>query len=348
VKFRRVLFLGGVAVAAVLAAVFWPRPRRLELTGIVTTDDVIVSAQITGRLETLSVHEGDSVTAGQPIAVLQPPEYEADLAFFRDSAAQARAQITQAEADLHFERAQTVAQIAQAQANLDAARAQETASAADEENDRLGYERATQLRGKGTISVSEYDSARTTEDAAGAKLKAAREQTVAAQASLRLAQANADQVAVREAALIAAQAQAAAAGAQTDKARVVLGYTTIHAPIPGVVDVLAARQGEVVNPGQAIVTLINPDDLWVRVDVEETYIDSVRRGDRVTVRLPSGRELPGTIFYRAVDADFATQRDVSRSKRDIKTFQLRVRCDNRERELAVGMTAFVTLPIQPR
>ena len=124
-----------------------------------------------------------------------------------------------------------------------------------------------------------------------------------------------------------------------------LAYTEIHAPISGVVDVRAALAGEVVTPGQPIVTLINPDDLWVRIDVEETYIDRVRVGDKLTMRLPSGDEREGTVFYRGVDAGYATQRDVSRTKRDIKTFELRLRTDNADRRLAVGMTAYVVLPL---
>ena len=70
-------------------------------------------------------------------------------------------------------------------------------------------------------------------------------------------------------------------------------YTEIHAPIDGIVDVRAARVGEVVTPGQPIVTLINPDDLWVRADVEETLHRRVRIGDTLTVRLPSGVEREG-------------------------------------------------------
>jgi HlyD family secretion protein len=93
------------------------------------------------------------------------------------------------------------------------------------------------------------------------------------------------------------------------------------------------------------VTIINPDDLWVRVDLEETYIDRVRNGDTLTVRLPSGAERPGKVFYRGVDAGFATQRDVSRTKRDIKTFEIRLRVDNSDRRLAVGMTAYVVVPL---
>jgi HlyD family secretion protein len=124
-----------------------------------------------------------------------------------------------------------------------------------------------------------------------------------------------------------------------------LSYTEIYAPIDGIVDTRAALQGEVVNPGQGIVTLINPDNLWIRADVEETYIDRIRLGDKFTVRLPSGASREGTVFYRGVDADYATQRDVSRTKRDIKTFEVRLRCNNDDRRLAVGMTAYVLLAL---
>ena len=93
--------------------------------------------------------------------------------------------------------------------------------------------------------------------------------------------------------------------------------------------------------------MIDPDDLWVRADVEESYIDRVHLGDALTVRLPSGGARTCTVFHRRADAEYATQRDVSRSKRDIKTFEVRLRVDNRARRLAVGMTAYVMLPIAP-
>jgi HlyD family secretion protein len=101
-----------------------------------------------------------------------------------------------------------------------------------------------------------------------------------------------------------------------------------------------------VNAGQPILTLIDPNDLWVRADIEETYIDRVRIGDHLQVRWPSGEMSDGVVFYRAVNASYATQRDVSRTKRDIKTFEVRLRCDNKDRRLAVGMTAYVMLPVR--
>jgi len=161
-----------------------------------------------------------------------------------------------------------------------------------------------------------------------------------------MARANADQVAVRRSQVQASQHQEAAAAAQRAKADVRLAYTEIHAPIDGFVDVRAVRAGEYVTPGQPVLTLVNPDDLWVRADVEETYIDRVKIGDTLTVRLPSGAERTGTVFYRGADAAYATQRDVSRTKRDIKTFEVRLRLDNKDRALALGMTAYVALPVR--
>jgi multidrug resistance efflux pump len=188
------------------------------------------------------------------------------------------------------------------------------------------------------------DQARIALTAVQAKLDALKKQVDAQRSAVALARSNAEQVLVRRSQVQTSEHMQAAASAQQAKADVRLAYTEIHAPIDGIVDVRAARVGEVVNAGQPIVTLINPDDLWVRADVEESYIDRVRIGDTLTVRLPSGVERQGTVFYRGADAGFATQRDVSRTKRDIKTFELRLRVDNKDRRLAVGMTAYVLLP----
>jgi HlyD family secretion protein len=233
----------------------------------------------------------------------------------------------------------------QAEANLDAAQAQVAQGRAELENARLQFQREETLYRNGIESAQSYDQARTTYDGARAHVEALRKQEQAAEAALALARENAEQVTARRAALTAMVHQLAAMGAQKEKAKVHLDYTEIRAPIDGVVDVRAARAGEVVRAGSGIVTLIDPDNLWVRTDVEESYIDRVHLGDRLTVRLPSGVEREATVFYRRADADYATQRDVSRSKRDIKTFEIRLRCDNADRSLAVGMTAYVVLPL---
>jgi len=344
---RRLLLL--LAAAAIVGGVLYyalaARVHDLVLTGIVTTDDVIVSSEVQGRLQELLAKEGDAVKAGQLLGRIQPQEWKADVAFYSDSEQQSAAQVTEAEANLRFQEAQTGNQIDQAEASLAAAQAEVARALADEENARLIFEREQAMFRQGIEAAQAFDQARTAYDAAKAHARALRKQQQASEAAVALAKGNADQTAARRAALDANKHQLAAMGAQKEKAKVHLDYTEIRAPIDGVVDVRAALKGEVVAPGKAIVTLIDPDDLWVRADVEESYIDSVHLGDKMTVRLPSGAEREGTVFYRGVDADYATQRDVSRTKRDIKTFEIRLRCDNADRSLAVGMTAYVVLPL---
>jgi multidrug resistance efflux pump len=79
------------------------------------------------------------------------------------------------------------------------------------------------------------------------------------------------------------------------------------------VSVRVARQGEVVQAGGPVVTVLDVDHLWVQADVEETYIDQITFGQKLPVRLPSGNTIEGTVFFKGVESDFATQRDVSRT-----------------------------------
>jgi len=344
---RRALIVAVVVLAAVIVLILAGRRRpSLVLTGVVTTDDIVVSSEIQGRLQRLAVKPGDKVERGQLLGLIAPQEWQADMAFYENSERGAAAQVTQAEADLEFVGETAESQIRQAEANLAASEAQAAQAEADLENARLAFGREADLRERDANSAQAYDQARTAYASAKAHAESQHKQVLSMRAAVELARAGTSQVAMRRAALEASRRQLAATAAQHEKARVHLGYTEIRAPIGGVVDVRAALEGEVVNPGQAILTLIDPDDLWVRADVEESYIERIRLGDRLAVRLPSGDEREGTVFFRGIDADYATQRDVSRSKRDIKTFEFRLRCDNRDRSLAVGMTATVVLPLQ--
>ncbi|HSB77528.1 MAG TPA: HlyD family efflux transporter periplasmic adaptor subunit [Candidatus Methylomirabilis sp.] len=322
------------------------RPQGMVLTGIVTTDDVVVSSQIQGQLSRLLVKEGDTVRAGQLLAVIQPRELAADKAFFASTEQSAAAQVNQAYAALRYQEAQTRDQIRQAEASQAATQAQVAEAAADLERARLDYLRTESLFKEGIVPAQQLDQARTTFEAQKAHQVSLQKQLEAQRAAVALARSTQEQIQVRRNDLEATQHQRDAAAAQSDKATVRLDYTDIRAPIPAVVALDAARQGEVVNVGQPIISLIDPDNLWIRADVEETYIDRIRLGEHLTVRFPSGMEKEGTIFFRGVDADFATQRDVSRTKRDIKTFEVRVRVDNQDRRIWPGLTAYVVLPPQ--
>jgi HlyD family secretion protein len=338
-----------LVVVAAGGGAYWyfNRPvTELQLTGIVTTNDVVVGPQIGGRIDKLLVNEGDTVKQGQLVAVIAPDELRAESAYATQNVEGISSQILQAQASVRYEEQQTAEQIRQAESNLAATEAQQASAVADLESARLNFQRQQNLAREGVAAAQDLDEARTKFESNQAKVDALKRQADAQRAAIALAQSNSEQIAMRRSQVQANQHAHAAAAAQQAKADVRLAYTDVKAPIDGIVDVRAARPGEVVNAGQPVVTLINPDDLWVRADVEETYIDRVRIGDHIPVRLPSGQQVDGVVFYRGVDAGFATQRDVSRTKRDIKTFEIRLRCDNTERRLAVGMTAYVMLPVK--
>jgi HlyD family secretion protein len=268
---------------------------------------------------------------------------------------QAKAQIQQAEAQVE----QTQAQLRQSEAQVEQTRAA-VAKAQDNYN-RIKplVERDINPPQDLVSAQADLDSAKANEQAAEAASGAQRRGVAAAQAAV---EASRRSVAASQAALADAEQQqlqvpvqqrqtealeAAAAQAESNAAAAAARFdqTRIYAPASGIVTLRAARQGEVVNPASPIVTLFDLGSTWVDADVEETYADLIAMGQKLRVRLPSGTELTGPVIYKAVEADFATQRDVSRVKRDIKTVAIRVRVPNPEGKLALGMTAWVLLPV---
>jgi HlyD family secretion protein len=275
---------------------------------------------------------------------------------------QASAQVEQTQAQLQ----QNEAQVAQAQAQAQQSQAQvaQTQAALAKAQDNFNRIRPLVERDinppQDLVSArADLDSAKANQQAAEAGAEASRRAVTSAQAGVEatqravaasravLADARQEerQVTVQQRqtdAMRAAEAQAVSNAAAAD-AR--FGQTRIFAPASGIVTLRAARQGEVVNPGTPIVTLFDLSSTWVQADVEETYADLISMGQTLRVRLPSGTEVTGPVIYKAVEADFATQRDVSRTKRDIKTVAIRVRVANPDGKLPLGMTAWVMLPV---
>src|SRR6266851_5471045 len=151
-------------------------PTPLVLTGIVTTNDVIVSSQISGQIGQLLVGEGDSVRRDQLVAVIVPDELRADTAYFTQNVEGMSSQVRESEAALRFQERQTADQIRQAESTLASIEAQVDAAAADLENARWTFTRTQNLAQRGVASPQELDQARTALAATQAKLDALKRQ----------------------------------------------------------------------------------------------------------------------------------------------------------------------------
>jgi HlyD family secretion protein len=342
---RFFIFLGIVfVIALVIYVTSTPKGNDIALTGIVTGNEVIVSPKIAGRIERLLVDEGSEVKQGQLIAELDRAELEAAYNAAQANIHSLEARVNQSKETWSWTDDQTAASVKRAEANLTATRSQLEAARAQLWRDETDLKRIGELAAAGVFSAQDRDHAEAAARAARANVKALEDQVKAAESDLAVARANRKQLQVQQSDVASTQAllqqtRAAAAEAQTR-----LDYTRIYAPLDGIVSIRVARQGEVVPVGGPIVTIVDVDHLWVQAEIEETYIDLIQFGQKLRVRLPSGNILEGTVFFKGVENDFATQRDVSRTKRDIKTFAIKVAVSNTERRLMAGMTATVFLP----
>jgi HlyD family secretion protein len=343
---RRFLVLLGLVFAVSLAVYFFTTPHvnAIRLVGVVDGNEVVVSPQITGRMVKLNVDEGSVVKKGELIAELDPAELEAQVAAQTANIHTIASNLAASRRTLTLTNDQTAAQLEQARANLTATQSQLKQAQADLWRDQQNYRRMVQLFQSGIETAQNRDNSLATVRADRAAVSALEDQVKAQQAALKLAHANRLQLEVIHSQIAAAGAQLAQARAQREQAATQLGYTRIFAPLDGVVSVRVARQGEVVAQGSPIVVIVDVNHLWVRAYVEETYIDSIHFGEKMKVVLPSGDQIEGTVFFKGVEGDFATQRDVSRTKRDIKTFAIKVAIPNPGHRLFTGMTAYVLMP----
>ena len=320
------------------------RTNSLELIGTVDANQVMVSPQIQGRIEKLLVDEGTPVKAGDLIALLDANELQAQERAARATINSLRSKVSETLATEAATKGSTAGDVANAEARLESTRAQLAQAEANLEQIQTDHDRTVSLAASGVASQQDKDRAEAQLKAQLAAVKALQDQVRAAQADLNSAIARTHQAAAAERTVAATRADMANAAAMRAQAEVRLGYTRVLTPVSGTVSVRAAREGEVVNPGQPIVTIVDLSDTWVRAAVPETYADRIALGDVFNVRMPSGQVVPGKVFFKAVEGDFATQRDVSRRKRDIKTVVLKLRIENPNELFVPGMTADVLVP----
>ncbi len=337
--------LGGIAL---LAAIYYfattDRSTDMQLVGVVDANQVVVSARVAGRIEQLLVEDGTRVKAGDTIALLDTSELAAQARAAKASITSLGARIGEAQATEQQAVGQTASDVQTAQAKAQAARSQLVEAQADLERTRSDTQRTVALAEQGVASRQLRDQAEATLKAAQARVQSLQDQVRAADSDVAAARARTHQANAAQSNVAATRGQLEQAQAQLAEAETRLGYTKVVAPVTGAVSVRAARTGEVVQPGQPIVTIVDLNDTWVRAAVAETYADRIQLGDTLNVRLPSGRVISGKVTFKGVEADFATQRDVSRSKRDIRTVALKVAIANPEGAFTPGMTATVLLP----
>ena len=343
---RVFLILGLLTLGSLIWYLLTARPpSELKLIGTVDANEVLVSAKIPGRIQDLAVEEGQQVQQGDLIAVIESKDLEAareaaeatvtsnrfKLGETVETERQTQGEVTSAAASAEAEVRVAQASLAQARANLEHQQADTT--------------RTVQLAKQGIMSEQAKDEAVTSLQADQAAVETARENVAAAEANLRQAHAHELLAAASARTVSSTRGQVQNARFLADQAGVELGYAKVIAPVTGKVNVLAARQGEVLAAGGTIATVMDLTQTWVYAPLPETQADAVQLGDSLRVVMPSGATVQGKVIAKSSEADFATQRDINGGrKRDIKTVQIKLLIPNPEERFVPGMTAEVFVP----
>lgn len=316
----------------------------LQLIGTVDANEVVVSSKIPGRIQSLTVQEGEQVKAGETIATIESQDLDAALKAAQATAASDQWKLNEAQETERENRGETSSATLAAEAQVKAAQATLDQAKANLAHQQADTRRTVALAAQGIMSAQAKDDAVTSQQAAEAAVNTAQGNLAAAEATLRQARAhelltNVSARTVDESRDAEASAKALAAEAQATES-----YAQVVAPISGTINVWAARQGEVVGAGSPIVSIMDLTQTWVYAPLPETQSDSVQLGDSLRVVMPSGTTVQGKVIAKLALADFATQRDVSVRKRDIKTIQLKLLISNPKEEFVPGMTAEVYIP----
>ncbi|WP_054032051.1 HlyD family secretion protein [Desulfatitalea tepidiphila] len=189
------------------------------------------------------------------------------------------------------------------------------------------------------LSDTAYQTAANT-DAARAGLAAARAAKTEATARLQ----NAVDL------LASARANLNVIEAQLSVSQAKLAQALITCPMDATVVYLAVEPGETTAPGVALMTLVDMANLYVRVDVEASIVADLTLQANAVIRVQSKDEpeFAGRVVEIGQLADFATQRDVSRGRQDIKTFKVKIGIDRNDGVLEPGMSVMVDTALKER
>lgn len=345
-------------------------PREIiEVTGRIEGDDAIVAAKTAGRIREITVREGDQVTIGQVVAVLDDDQLSARVAQEQSNVAQAeaklqaarqqvavlQAQLEQSRLSVGQARVDAEGRVSQAQAVVASAEASLARAEAEYKQARVDAERFTTLAEQGDAPAREGEQARTTADAHAAVVQAARKQVEAARGALLAAKASLDNPAIRHAQAVAveqqirqaqadilsASAEAARTRAQLQEVEADRSDLQIVAPFNGTVATRSAEPGEVVASGTAILTILNPEQVYLRAFIPEGEIGRVRTGQAARVYLDSNPQQPLDATVARVDphASFTPENTYFRDDRVKQVVGVKLQLINPQGFAKPGMPA---------
>ncbi len=296
------------------------------IQGHMEVEQTPVAAKVAGRIANIHVKEGDKISVGTLLIEMDSPEINAKIEQAEAGKAMAQSQLDKANngarpqeiemAKYQYEAAQSAADLA-----------------------KVTFERIDRLASEGLMSRQKRDEAYTNYIASSDKAKMAKAQYSLAVTGAR----NEDKS--------AAEAQVKQVEGKLKEAMIAKDEANLKSPITGVVDDVIVKSGQVVGQGVPLISVIDPNDQWVVLNVTENNLAHFAVGSQFTATVPalSANNQPYkqtfTVYASSVLSDFATWRQTnSKDGFDMRTFEIKARPQNPDSRLRQGMSVLVDVP----
>ena len=322
-KVNKPVLLSAAAVACllVLGVGFWmgTHPSEEPLYGVMQAKTVDVAAKVTGRVETLPVHEGDTVSAGQLLMTLDIPEVEAKLKEVEalKSAATAR---------------QSLVDEGARPQEIRAAKAQMQRAQAGQELAQKTFNRVHALYREGLISKQKHDEALAQKKSADELFAAAKEQYDIALTGARTQEKQ------------AATALTAQATGGVEQVESLVKEKNVTSPIASEISRIYVEIGEVAAAGLPLATLVDLSDQWAVFNIREDDMPKITKGAVLSAEIPAlnAKNVQFKVYFINPRGDYATWRATRQSSGyDLRTFEVRARPVQPVSDLRPGMSVIV-------
>ena len=352
------LVVASLAAIAGYSAGWFRRNSAMQSSGTVEARNIRVGSKIGGRIDKVLVREGDSVEPGQVLITFDDKELQAQLSeshaaaekavrgFRTEEIAEARAAAEQAKAEYDQRKN------GYRQEDIDAAKADLDRAAADESRAQVDYQRYEALAQKDLVSKQQRDGAEANYKMALAQKESTQqrldqlqrgyrpEEIASAKARYLQTQATLDKFEHGSRPEDIAVARAALA---LDEAR--YRERQVLAPSAATVEVLDVRPGDLIAPNTPIATLLERDQIYVRIYVPETEIGHVQVGQKAEVKVDSfpKESFNGVVEQINQQAEFLPRNVQTKEERVHQMFGVKVRIDDSSHRIRAGMAADVNL-----
>ena len=315
-----IILLAITAIIIVIIGIAIKENKEVVLQGVIECREYRVASKIAGKIETLHISEGDSVTIGELLYTISTPELQTKLSqaiAAKDAAMALDKQIITGARQQQIDAAYNLWQKASAGSEL----AQKS------------FERIANLHAKGVVTTQQLDEA-----TANLEAMRATESAAYAEYSLALAGATKEQK-------DAAAANVNIAQGAIDEITSYISDGTVISPISGEVSTVAYYPGEVVGAGFPVVTILDLDDLWAEFNIKENLLPHFTIGTTLIAYIPAiDKHIPLVVSYISPQADFAIW-NATRAEGgfDIRTFVVKLKPTDNKSKLRPGMSAIIEL-----